>query len=132
MQHELLPKACIVIALLLGSGGIVSYVTHSAPEGSAAENAKAKLRRENIDDRVSATSAQPGNTLVATQQSNTDATTKLQRETPRESSTEAVYYCGAMTRKGTPCTRRLKTKGRCWQHAGQPLAENEVKQSLRR
>ena len=30
----------------------------------------------------------------------------------------AVYYCGARTKKGTPCSRRVKTKGRCWQHAG--------------
>lgn len=32
---------------------------------------------------------------------------------------EAVYYCGALTKKGTACTRRVKTKGqRCWQHIG--------------
>lgn len=29
-----------------------------------------------------------------------------------------VFYCGAMTKKGTPCTRRVKVKGNCWQHAG--------------
>lgn len=38
-----------------------------------------------------------------------------------------VYYCGAMTKKGTPCSRRVKHKGeRCWQHQGKgaPLPEN--------
>jgi hypothetical protein len=37
-------------------------------------------------------------------------------------SDEPVYFCGAMTKKGKPCSRRVKTKGRCWQHVGQPSA----------
>jgi hypothetical protein len=32
---------------------------------------------------------------------------------------EAVYFCGAMTKKGTPCSRKVKNGGRCWQHEGQ-------------
>lgn len=36
---------------------------------------------------------------------------------------QPAYYCGAMTKKGTPCSRRVKAKGtRCWQHAGKPSA----------
>jgi hypothetical protein len=34
--------------------------------------------------------------------------------------TEKIYFCGAMTRKGTYCRRRVKGGGRCWQHIGQP------------
>lgn len=34
--------------------------------------------------------------------------------------TEAVYICGARTQKGTPCSRRVKIPGRCWQHPGKP------------
>jgi hypothetical protein len=30
----------------------------------------------------------------------------------------AVYFCGAETKKGTPCSRRVKGGGRCWQHKG--------------
>lgn len=33
---------------------------------------------------------------------------------------EPVFFCGAQTKKGTPCTRKVKGGGRCWQHAGQP------------
>ena len=33
---------------------------------------------------------------------------------------EKIYFCGARTKKGTPCTRRVKGGGRCWQHVGQP------------
>ncbi len=33
-------------------------------------------------------------------------------------SPEEVYLCGAPTKKGTACTRRVKIKGFCWQHKG--------------
>lgn len=33
---------------------------------------------------------------------------------------EAAYYCGAQTKKGTPCTRRVKGNIRCFQHPGMP------------
>ena len=35
------------------------------------------------------------------------------------SAAETVYFCGAPTKKGTPCSRRVKGGGRCWQHTGQ-------------
>jgi hypothetical protein len=46
---------------------------------------------------------------------------------PRESNTpqpatanEEVYMCGARTKKGTPCSRRVHGPVRCWQHKGTP------------
>jgi hypothetical protein len=33
-----------------------------------------------------------------------------------------VYMCGARTKKGTPCTRRVHGPVRCWQHKGMPAA----------
>jgi hypothetical protein len=33
---------------------------------------------------------------------------------------EVVYICGARTKKGTPCQRRVRGPGRCWQHKGKP------------
>jgi hypothetical protein len=32
---------------------------------------------------------------------------------------EVVYMCGAKTKKGTPCSRKVKGSVRCWQHLGQ-------------
>jgi hypothetical protein len=45
---------------------------------------------------------------------------------------EAVYICGARTKKGTPCHRRVRVAGeRCFQHKGKvailPLDKLEVK-----
>jgi hypothetical protein len=40
--------------------------------------------------------------------------------------TDAVYYCGAATKKGAPCSRRVKHAGeRCWQHQGMPSILDE-------
>jgi len=33
---------------------------------------------------------------------------------------EPVYLCGARTKKGTPCSRRVHGPVRCWQHKGSP------------
>jgi hypothetical protein len=33
---------------------------------------------------------------------------------------ETVSICGARTKKGTPCQRRVRGAGRCWQHRGKP------------
>lgn len=33
---------------------------------------------------------------------------------------EIVSICGARTQKGTPCSRRVRGTGRCWQHKGLP------------
>ena len=43
-----------------------------------------------------------------------------QKEMPKAA---PVYYCGAMTKKGTACSRRVKAAGdRCFQHEGKPSA----------
>ena len=34
------------------------------------------------------------------------------------SNEEEVYLCGAQTKKGTPCSRRVHGAVRCWQHKG--------------
>jgi hypothetical protein len=33
---------------------------------------------------------------------------------------EGIYICGAATKKGTPCSRKVKGNVRCFQHLGQP------------
>ncbi|HEV2912185.1 MAG TPA: hypothetical protein VGX92_02615 [Pyrinomonadaceae bacterium] len=40
---------------------------------------------------------------------------------------EVVSICGARTQKGTPCRRRVRGTGRCWQHKGMPaITRNTV------
>jgi hypothetical protein len=47
---------------------------------------------------------------------NSDAPQNSQATTAEES----VYICGARTKKGTPCARRVHSAVRCWQHKGSP------------
>ncbi len=45
---------------------------------------------------------------------------KLVSRIEKEASSEVVYLCGARTKKGTPCQRRVQGPVRCWQHKGMP------------
>lgn len=47
-------------------------------------------------------------------------TAKTKQALTDSSPEEIMYFCGAMTKKGTACTHRVKGGGRCWQHKGQP------------
>ena len=38
--------------------------------------------------------------------------------TPPVATVEETYICGARTKKGTPCSRRVRGPVRCWQHKG--------------
>ncbi len=40
---------------------------------------------------------------------------------------EIVSICGARTKKGTPCSRRVRGVGRCWQHRGLPAMLPQAK-----
>ncbi|MEP6911815.1 MAG: hypothetical protein ABI923_03620 [bacterium] len=40
---------------------------------------------------------------------------------------EVVYICGARTKKGTPCSRRVHGPVRCWQHKGMPAMLSQEK-----
>lgn len=59
-------------------------------------------------------------------QSSSDASARNSAETgitkslPEKTIQEKISYCGAQTKKGTPCTRKVKGGGRCWQHTGLP------------
>lgn len=40
--------------------------------------------------------------------------------TERPNTDGPIYMCGAQTKKGTPCSRRVKGNVRCFQHTGMP------------
>jgi hypothetical protein len=44
---------------------------------------------------------------------------------------EIVSICGARTQKGTPCQRRVRGTGRCWQHRGMPAIVPQEKLIIR-
>ncbi len=53
--------------------------------------------------------------------------------TPIANTIEAdVYTCGARTKKGTPCSRRVHGPVRCWQHKGMPAMLPQEKLLVKR
>jgi hypothetical protein len=119
--------ACILIGVLgmagLFSGkapdneiGVSSQPTRFRQEsmngsGSAAMKSPSPLPAENTDTSAEQKAAEP-------MASPLPETKKQPARTP-VSSDRPAYFCGATTKKGTPCSRRVKAKGlRCWQHDG--------------
>ena len=123
-QHDLLPRVAAVLMLVLGAAGITSYLGGGKPARNApvVPTATREESRKNPTKQVN-TSVNMNSVIGAPASSPASAETNIKQLAPKaDSSTEAVYYCGALTKKGTACTRRVKSPGRCWQHLGQPSA----------
>ncbi len=64
--------------------------------------------------------------LITTEDGNQDATGEessnvgTPSNSPSTDSGEVIYTCGARTKKGVPCSRRVHGPIRCWQHKGMP------------
>ncbi|HUR99779.1 MAG TPA: hypothetical protein VMZ26_17065 [Pyrinomonadaceae bacterium] len=131
-QHDLIPRAAAVLLLLFGAAGFTAYLSggqavkiSDTSQASRIGGLKSRPAQKEAGLNAAAGLTNTSGTPKGIQdesESNTNAPEKKQRVAPRNSSTEPVFYCGAMTKKGTACTRRVKAPGRCWQHLGQPAA----------
>jgi hypothetical protein len=116
---------------LLGILGIGSYLNSGSDANKAVALKQSKMSAPQNTGKV-----ETGNNQ--TQNSNTQNVnqTALQNESKllpdadknkvENKKTEVVkavedktYFCGAATKKGTACSRKVKGGGRCWQHEGQ-------------
>ena len=141
-----LPRIAGVFAILLGIWGTGIYFSRSAEsinisnpraiassrvERAKSGNSKASVqdsvvkgvrdRKESSKDRVKREESDRQNKvdepLISETVSEPVAKTIDKGQVVREVS-EPSYYCGAETKKGTPCSRKVKGKKRCWQHEG--------------
>jgi hypothetical protein len=135
--YDKIPLIVAGIGLLCGLFGLGSYLR--APEKAssvapvqivAAPSAgKSETARANQSPQISSnTSVQP---LAATKTEIVPAKQNLKTEKADAPVAETVYYCGAMTKKGTPCSRKVKNGGRCWQHEGQAAMLPQEKLAVR-
>lgn len=62
----------------------------------------------------------PDGQSLATSTASSSGSTITDTQTLETSVAEPVYICGARTKKGTPCSRRVHGPVRCWQHKGMP------------
>lgn len=134
--HEWLPRAIVgigVIAGIFGFGTLMGSKTadQMVPVRLAqTADARQTLSAPESKSQVLLPQTEQSRTAVSSAPSASDlpalAPGTLTKEQPRprnSASDDPVYYCGAMTKKGKPCSRRVKSKGRCWQHADRPDLE---------
>ncbi len=122
---DILPVAIVSVGALMTVAGAWNWFA------SPKLDVNAETVKRSIEDRkeLKAATLYPGNNMSpasapgspANKGENAASSNGRQiNEQPQRSSRtseEQVFYCGAMTKKGTPCTRRVKAKGFCWQHA---------------
>jgi len=131
--HELIPRVVVgigVIALVLGlgaylrSGPRTDSLVPRAPSSRPAAFADPRTDPAKPPVKIAETNSTPAanSNSVPTQTRQNGPSTSNAR-TPKStegSDSEQYYYCGARTKKGTPCSRRVKGNVRCYQHAGMP------------
>jgi hypothetical protein len=134
-RHEWLPRMVVIAGVLLGVFGVGIYMggqgqprpallkpSENEPSRKLSVGAKQQSGIKD-DERNSASPESPGTAEVRLPPDPAGAGSASVKPRVSTSAPAAqAFYCGAMTRKGKPCSRRVKTKGRCWQHEGQPSA----------
>ena len=132
-----LPRITVILGLVLAAAGVVAMFRPTQHIENAGVSRAADIipragehstASQNNATPQSISQSQTGPILAETQPSPTTPPVTLRSAVTAHES-DAVYYCGAATRKGTACTRRVKRPGeRCWQHQGMPaMADNAQK-----
>ena len=125
-----LPKIFVALMTIFGIFGLGSY-WRSGEKQPALSTRQLMSNPSNAGKNPSNNASQissESNTRQTAQANNGQAKTpqnpNLTTRPPTPAPTpilkeETVYFCGAPTKKGTPCSRRVRGGGRCWQHQGQ-------------
>lgn len=150
---EKLQIGLVVAGVVFGLMGLASFWqrTEKPPpltaanliSGGPSNKNKTEVTKAPVSRTVSAaenSSVQPlaqmptTNSAIETQAETQISTTQdsaVRQTNPEQKSLtpdEATYFCGARTKNGTACSRRVKGGGRCWQHLGKPaiLAQEKL------
>lgn len=128
--HELVPRLAVVagaLAMMFGFGSLWTGSGRATPAGT--ENG-VEVRSSTIQHgSVRSAGTASENHIEVAPSSNVQPPVQVVTVSPTNSQSEeksgARFFCGALTKKGTPCSRKVKAKGlRCFQHEGRPEAQN--------
>lgn len=124
--QDLIPRAIVATGILSGIFGIGFYM-QSGTRPAAALVAKPPAKQTNQATAANPSASQPANVetprAVDVQSSMSMPRTLGSQPTGQQVPKpveEIGYHCGAETKKGTPCSRRVKGNIRCYQHKGMP------------
>ena len=122
--HDRVPQAVVVggvLALMFGLGSMFGN-KEPTPPVQTLNYSPGLLRAE-------PSAAKPTEQISASVPASTPATVAPATPGVKQSPSAGLgtatkaHYCGALTKKGTPCSRKVKTVGiRCFQHEGKPVA----------
>lgn len=124
--HDLIPRVIVVAGVLAGVLGLGAYLkSGSTPMTPLALRQPVKAATQEPTQVPAANTVQaqkpPETTPPASNAANQmPSAATLAAVKPQVESSEPMYYCGAETKKGTPCSRRVKGNIRCYQHKGMP------------
>ena len=125
--QDLIPRAVIAVGALglavtafgFFKGGASAADTRLVKQQAVADKSKIdspspKLKSEQIDTNTASPANMSSRTLVSL--------SAPPKPTGKVETTiaEPVFICGAVTKKGKPCSRRVKGNVRCFQHTGMP------------
>lgn len=127
--QEYAPKIVVGIAMLASIVGFGSYlrsgsngvdapltrqrrVENSNPTTQPIVSSHNPVVNGNVSETNTGTAPTAPRTLAAMPPPKPEATVKV--------AADEMYFCGAQTKKGTPCSRRVKGNVRCYQHQGMP------------
>ena len=124
-RHDRLPQAAIaggVLAMMFGLGTLFGGGRDQPPPTQTLNASPVQLRSEPAAARPveqpRANSQTTSAALVPAPPADSDQPVTAGAETASK-----AYYCGALTKKGTPCSRKVRSAGvRCFQHGGKPVA----------
>ena len=130
--QDLIPKVVVAASLLVGTLGVGAYLK----SGSSDPVLQASRQLKKIYDQpapiaktptasVSATLPPPSSAFNGQPEQRSFSSTSGNRplaplSRPKIEIDEPINFCGAETKKGTPCSRRVKGNTRCYQHIGMP------------
>jgi hypothetical protein len=125
---DIIPKAGVVFCILLSIFGLGSYLQSRPADDLPAIKRPATTARPIPLNKLSNIGTTDNTTVQSQpiQQPAVPSPLLSGRSADQKSAAtgtirpESIYFCGAATKKGTPCTRRVKGNIRCWQHLGQP------------
>ncbi len=135
--QEWLPRIAGLILAIFGFAGLIGYLRNDPkPLKISADAAVAKVAAPNresanqapvrnlIESRNNNAAQNLPNAATVSREQSAAPPALTQNTQPKSAKNqpnvaEAVYFCGAETKKGTPCSRKVKGGGRCWQHENQ-------------
>lgn len=134
--REWIPRGFMLSCVIFGLFGLGNFLskdekplnlTSKQIVENSADGKKIVKKSENfpinITESVNSNAANIKKTEENRGQNSLNSTQITQTRQPKAetqtSEEELTYYCGAETKKGTPCSRKVKGGGRCWQHKGQ-------------